>query len=205
VGYKPGDFAASFGDIIGILMPGAVAAYVLGPWVQGRVKPFGLLEVAEGPPAWVAFVVAAYFLGHLVFLLGSFLDPLYNPLRKYLRPPDKDHLYAVAKACQRRELDDTAHAINVFKYAKAVLGLFHEGATAEIQRLEAESKFFRSICALLVLLVVATWNRSDLGLRVLALALILLSFWRYAERRWKSTELAYGYLVALRRAEKQAR
>lgn len=67
-------------DFFSILLPGALLTYLLmgevGPAVLG--DHYVNLEGAEG---WAAFLFASYLLGHLVFLLGSWLDGIYDWLR----------------------------------------------------------------------------------------------------------------------------
>jgi hypothetical protein len=195
--YKPSDFVATFGDVVGVLMPGAVAAYVVGPTIVPMVATFGLWDMSQQPASWVAFVVGSYFLGHLVFLLGAFLDYGYDPIRRLVRPRERDDLYSAATDRKKAVLGSQHAAINTYKYAKTLLGLRHEAAALEVSRLEAESKFFRSTTALLGVVLIAAWSSLDGGARLIGAAMLILSFWRYAERRWKSTQTAYSYVLVL--------
>ena len=197
--YKPSDFAVGFSDVIGVLMPGAVMVYVLEPHVKPRLHGLGLPDVGSEAPAWVAFVVASYFLGHLAFLIGSFLDYLYGPLRKKFKPTEKDQLYSAATDYKKQLLGDMDECINTYKFAKAILGLGHEAASNEVQRLEAESKFFRSVVTVMAVTLGVVWSGIGVEGRIVGVILIMLSVWRYAERRWKSTESAYAYVLAISR------
>ena len=93
--------------------------------------------------------------------------------------------------------------INAFQWSKARLMIQCPAALSDVQRLEADSKFFRSFFAVLMLL--ALWLSAQMLLGKLeywALALgcvvlAVLSFWRYAERRFKSVEQAYWYVITL--------
>jgi hypothetical protein len=95
--------------------------------------------------------------------------------------------------------------MNTFTWAKTVLLLRAPAAFAEVQRYEAESKFFRSLILVLPIAgLAAALHWALIGqflLAVLALAapwpLARLSFARYAERRRKSTQWAYSYVISL--------
>ena len=64
-------------DIFSILLPGALLTYLL----MGQMGPVVLGErytKLAGAEASATFLFASYLLGHLVFLLGSWLDGIYN-------------------------------------------------------------------------------------------------------------------------------
>lgn len=78
--FDPQKFFIGLMDFFSILLPGALLTYLLmgemGPVVLG--DRYATLAGAE---AWAAFLFASYLLGHLVFLLGSWLDGIYDWLR----------------------------------------------------------------------------------------------------------------------------
>ena len=54
---------------------------------MGEVGPVALVgryATLAGAEAWAAFLLASYFLGHLVFLLGSLLDVFYDYQRAHV-------------------------------------------------------------------------------------------------------------------------
>ena len=69
-------------DFFSILLPGALLTYLLmdqvGPVLLA--ERYGKLAGAEG---WAAFLFASYLFGHLIFLLGSWLDEFYDWARGY--------------------------------------------------------------------------------------------------------------------------
>jgi hypothetical protein len=111
------------------------------------------------------------------------------------------------------ELDaDTFHildkseviVVNAFQWAKAVVDLQAPAAAAEINRLEADSKFFRSLIVAAVLvtpyLVIHAYRvgAGSLVLTIVAIVAVMIgSLWRYVEQRQKSIRLAYTYALAL--------
>lgn len=102
-------------------------------------------------------------------------------------------------------------AINTFNTAMGFLRLDRPMALGEVRRLEADSKFFRSVVVILLLLFFVLGGRVLLsvvavhGMRPAAwadalsaigsLVVLRLCFARYAEQRKKATDLAYQLLV----------
>jgi len=199
--FEPGSFYLGVVDFFSIMLPGGLLAFFLNHKIGSDV--FGpLLPAIPGdvPGAtWIVFLFAAYLFGHIVFLGGSYLDLLYDPVRKVIWPKEKDLAYAQADALKRKALGaDMAKAINTFQWAKAVLTLDHPAAIAEIARLEADSKFFRSLLVVLVVLFLfLLGSKVTEVVRMLMVVLIALAYARYIERRHKSTEQAYRYMIVL--------
>lgn len=95
--------------------------------------------------------------------------------------------------------------INAFQWAKANIELRSPAAAVEVHRLEADSKFFRSLMVVIVLIspiVIynAALSHEAVGITLVVSALfslLVLSFLRYLDRRRKGIKLAYYYLIAL--------
>jgi hypothetical protein len=104
--------------------------------------------------------------------------------------------------------------MNSFKWTKAVLMARAPAALADVNRYEADSKFFRSMTLVLPIVGAAGAWRVDWIALPAALSLAVISFLIYAQQRYKSTEWAYQYVLVLDRlgqlgtggklAEKQA-
>jgi 8-oxo-dGTP pyrophosphatase MutT (NUDIX family) len=69
-------------DFFSILLPGAALIYLTKDWLALRAgMPAGF--PVTGAEQALVFIFASYLAGHILFLLGSFLDDvLYDPLRK---------------------------------------------------------------------------------------------------------------------------
>lgn len=77
---EPQKFFIGLMDFFSILLPGALLTWLL----MGEMGPVLLGDryaQLAGAQAWAAFLFASYLLGHLVFLLGSWLDGIYDWLR----------------------------------------------------------------------------------------------------------------------------
>lgn len=222
----PQEFFIGLMNFFTILLPGAILTYLLmgqvGPVVLG--DHYGKLVGAE---AWAAFLIASYLLGHLVFLLGTWLDEFYGWARSHtlnaqittlarrgrLLPwPGRALIWLVFKGERNIAMDravkikeqalaamQAKDSINAFQWCKALLKAENPESLAVVQRFEADSKFFRCF-AVVLLLLLAAWPLQDrwpLAGIPVVLGLFLLAMWRYMEQRLKSTNQAYWSVITL--------
>lgn len=223
--FEPQKFFIGLMDFFSILLPGALLAYLLmdeiGPVFLGVFK-YQSLTGAEGV---AAFLVASYLIGHLVFLLGSWLDELYDWIRRYtlntqivLMARRGKLLPGLARAViwlifkrERNLAVDRAgkikqqvlsplqakDAINTFQWSKALLAKEHAESLATVQRFEADSKFFRSFVIVLIVLVGVWICQQQWMLVFLGAMLILPALWRFMDQRFKATNQAYWSVITL--------
>jgi 8-oxo-dGTP pyrophosphatase MutT (NUDIX family) len=213
-------------DFFSILLPGALLTSLL----IGEVGPVVLGDryaALAGAQAWAAFLFASYLFGHLVFLLGSWLDEFYDWARRYtlntqitllarrdrLLPwPARALIWLVFKGERNLAVDRAAKikqqavgalqakdAINTFQWSKAWLNAESPASLAVVQRFEADSKFFRCFTVVLLLvLIVWPWQHHwPLSGIPVMLGLLLLALWRYMEQRYKATNQAYWSVITL--------
>jgi hypothetical protein len=88
-------------------------------------------------------------------------------------------------------------AMSCFEWSKVRLTLGHPEALAAVERFEADSKFFRSLCIVLALLV--PWGLLSCRWLLAAGALVLVpgALWRFIELRRKSVSQAYWFVIGL--------
>lgn len=224
--FDPQKFFVGLMDFFSILLPGALFTYVVmdraGPMVLGA--RYHTLDNAE---AWAAFLFSSYLLGHLIFLLGSWLDEFYDWARRRTlnaqieriardEPPLHWFVRVLVWLVFRDERDlavdragriksqtlgalQAKDAINTFQWCKALLTIESPESLAVVQRFEADSKFFRCLTVVLLLLL-ALWplqHRWPIAAIPLVLGLLLLAFWRYLEQRFKATKQAYWSVITL--------
>jgi hypothetical protein len=159
---KPSDFFLDVTSFFAIMIPGAVltGAAVLGPTGLGP----SLLPAAEPAARWIGFGVASYVVGQVIFALGSWLlDPTYDATylawrsrqRKTFRESVKRKLIAV----YGRHAEETG----VFPLARAFLLSFNPGAYLLVERIEADSKFFRSMTMAILLATIVLERRGPMA------------------------------------------
>jgi 8-oxo-dGTP pyrophosphatase MutT (NUDIX family) len=225
--FEPQKFFISLMDFFTILLPGAILVYLfmndVGPAVLG-LERYRAIGEAEG---WAGFLFTSYLTGHLVFLIGSWLDWPYDWARNrttnkqirllarrghLFRLPtriltwlifkhEEDHAVDRAGNLKKMALKslNAGGSINTFQWCKAFLLAESPDSLAVVQRFEADSKFFR--CFSIVLLVLlAVWpfqHQWPLCGIWVALGLLILALWRYMELRYKATNQAYWFVITL--------
>lgn len=197
---KPGEFFVGALDLFAILLPGAITTAILAPRVGDLVIGPLIPVPASEAEKWVAFLVFAYFIGHIIFLIGSYIDFFYNELRERFKPYGNESAYQCATRI-RDSLIDTSErgALNTFQWARAVLIAKNPDAAGDVHRLEADSKFFRSLVVVCALSSAAFFSSGQSAEGLVVMALTLPCFARYCERRLKSTTQAYIHVISMHR------
>jgi hypothetical protein len=199
---NPKDFFIGIADFFGSFVPGAVLVGVLHAILVGGPGEGADLNFYGYGPGWTlaAFLTFSYVAGHLVSVLGSTLDSSYDAVRQLRWPTAQDEAFRSATKIRERELGDHSSAMNTFQWSKCVLAEESQAATDEIARYESASKLFRSLVVVGVFASIAGAARGQAGIALSGVAASALSYLPYVDRRYKSTETAYRFVVALRSA-----
>jgi hypothetical protein len=203
---KPGDFLLGVLDFFAILLPGSLATWLVTQYIPPKALrdalSFGLGDGTANPDSFVlaaAFLLSSYLLGHFVFMAGAQLDPVYDRWRKRAKPEAADKPFRAASDLQKELTKDlVGGGFTTLKWARAYVQINAPAARVEIDRLEADSKFFRSLVVVSALAAAHFLLREQSPVAgVVALVMARLSYQRYREQRWKTTELSYGTAVIL--------
>lgn len=93
------------------------------------------------------------------------------------------------------------NAVNAYQWSKACLSKDHPSGLLAVQRFEADSKFFRSFAIVLVASAVISvsqpTNQHKLVISATCVGLLLPALWRYIDQRFKATQQAYWFVIAL--------
>ncbi len=192
---KPNDFFVGIIDLFAILLPGGVLTFILLTEYESFFDKVINLTGAQG---WVAFLFGSYLLGHIIFMIGAKLDDLYDAQRKKKNPYTNESAYQCATKIKNRLLDkEETKSINTYHWSISFLTTQYPEAMVEINRLVADSKFFRSLVVILpIISLILILDKLYLH-AVIFLALIVPCYLRYYGRRLKSTTRAYQYIVML--------
>jgi 8-oxo-dGTP pyrophosphatase MutT (NUDIX family) len=224
--FDPQKFFIGLMDFFSILLPGALLTFLLMGEVGPVVLGDGYSKLA-GAEAGAAFLFASYLFGHLVFLLGSWLDEFYDWARRHTLNTQiamlarrgrllpwlpRALIWLVFKGESNLAVDravkikqqalgalQAKDSINTFQWCKALLNVESPASLAVVQRFEADSKFFRCFTVVLLLLL-AAWPLQDqwpLAGVPVVLVLLVLALWRYMEQRYKATNQAYWSIITL--------
>lgn len=194
---KPTDVYVGAVDLFSILLPGVIVAGLLVQIGAVDHLSFVIPHLHSDFERWTAFILAAYALGHFVFLISSFFDRGYDYVRRRLWGGDvKGDAYYTATLLRKEMLGASGDLpMNTFKWAQALLVHKSPTAAALVHRLEADSKFFRSLLIVLIAIFALRAWASDYVTGIASLLLAIPTFWRYAERRYKSTQAAYHHAI----------
>lgn len=197
---KPSEFYVGVLDFFAILLPGAIAIAILAPRYGDLIVGPLIAPLTTEAARWATFLTSAYFAGHIIFLLGSYIDPVYNILRGRLNPYGNESAFQCATRIRNSFLDESEmKALNTFQWSRSVLLSTCPVAAEDVHRLEADSKFFRSLLVVCALSSVAFFV-NGLNLEgAVALIAVVPCFARYYERRLKSTTQAYIHIIMLHR------
>jgi hypothetical protein len=124
-------------------------------------------------------------------------------LRERFNPYGNESAFQCATRIRDSLIDEAERkALNTFQWSRSVLISICPAAAEDVHRLEADSKFFRSLLVVCALAATAFFV-SGLWLEgLVALALVAPCFARYYERRLKSTTQAYIHVISLHRLGK---
>jgi hypothetical protein len=174
----------------------------------------------------------AYLSGHLIASVASCFDRLYDrlyanwqrlPKTEYrlsrlaklkkawkLKPEEgKDPLLSAAREIRARQIRELSLSSseslgeeNMLMWAQSHVTLRSSSASAEIERYQADSKFFRSMTVVLFVIIALTIFRELCSwylLMKLAVALLIsaLFCYRFMYLRWEATKRAYEYFLLL--------
>jgi len=192
---KASDFFLTVVDFFAILVPGAVLAYLVSDlnWIGGA------LPALDSGGRWVAFAVAAFLLGQVLYALGSWLlDPLYGityvPYKEGKKKHESKELLRTRVGAM---MGDHAEVTDTYPWARAYVGTRDPASAASIARIDADSKFFR---ALTVVLGVAAVRFAAHGQLIAAFIVIVAagaSFLRFSQQRWERDDTAYETALTL--------
>jgi mannose-6-phosphate isomerase-like protein (cupin superfamily) len=232
--YKPSDFFIGVIDFFSVILPGALLTFFLKGLLYTRMFGEGKIfpELHNEVQKAIAFLLATYVIGNLIFLAGSLLldNFVYDKfLRNIFFKKNFDLAYLVATEIREQHLSsattieqliaagklndqdarevrakDKREVINTFKWGQDYLSVKFPQSVTEIEKLKADSKFFRS---LVVVFIIIGGISLVKGFRIWAASffiLSLLSVYRYGELRYKSNQKAYELIVAVDHLEKRS-
>jgi ADP-ribose pyrophosphatase YjhB (NUDIX family) len=227
MGFEPQKFFIGLIDFFSIFLPGAVLAYVIEDRACTTLfgTPCPAITGTEGALVFLFGSYLLGHLIYL--LSATLDELVYDPLRELtdwgqikrltkgeeLSPrwqrrfatshllfgSGADNAVIQAQRIKARALHklEGENAINAFQWCKARLTKELLDGSLAVQRLEADSKFFRSFVVVLGLLAILYSHRHQWPAAALSLLVMPPAFWRYVDQRFKATQQAYWFILAL--------
>jgi hypothetical protein len=195
--YKPSDFFVGVMDFFSILLPGALLVFLGREFAADHIFVAPLPHLRNTAEGWVAFIFASYLVGQFTFLISAtFMDRLYDHTYLKYKRRRGDGTFAKAKEMQGAN----AGIAGALKWANVFVRIHSAAMAEQLDQLEATSKFFRSVTVVLAIFAFRLFLTPRPQAALICVALVLLSFWRFANQRWKFTELAYLCFIQLNAA-----
>jgi hypothetical protein len=197
---KPTNIIVSLASLLGIVLPGSIVAFLALTGAWRFALPRELVDVpTANPQGWVIFIVVAYIAGQVLYAFGSwFLDPVYDRTyrryKEHVKGNPKRFVWPTIEA-QFPSGPDSGYDSEPSNYswARAYVVTRSPGSVSELDQLEADFKFFRSVT---LVLVVAPFEALKIqpayllvgalvGLGLMACGALAKVFvdWRYYEYR----------------------
>ena len=185
-------------DFFAILLPGAIATVIFAPYFTAQIKGTLIGQFDTEIARWATFLSTAYLVGHLVFLIGSRLDPLFHKWREIYLPRGEGCPYTCATLIRDSVLSKEERlAVNTYQWARSVLMEKFPKAAQDINRLEADSKFFRSLLVVCVIVLFGFLIKGDFLVSLILSVLSVGCVIKYGQRRLKSEKQAYTHIISL--------
>jgi hypothetical protein len=222
---KPSDIFIGVTDFFSVLLPGSLLTWFCQCYSYQTCLELKLPVCLpqERSEQIALFLAVAYIVGNLLFIAASKIDDwFYDPFRKRYFKINEDICFQTAKLIRNKYIDTNALKVdlvenkmlkedesgklisniseifNTYKWALCFIGIKNSELLVDVKKHEADSKFFRSLIIAFLIIAFAILLKENNGvLFVIFLTLALLSFYRYANLRYKATEKAYQIVITL--------
>lgn len=221
---KPSDFFIGVIDFFAVLLPGASLVYLLQPLIITGTPTLWL--PATSTQGWVVFLVMAYIAGHLLHAIGSWLLDDYVYGKYYVPKFQSTHSEATKRINQARAKASLREAnqagallgerkpstllervyltteanptgTNYYDWCLSDVRVHSLAGASEVDRLQADSKFFRSMVFVFLLVALISDREAHLWVSAGAAALTVFAMWRFCKLRWDATKRVYEYYLLL--------
>jgi hypothetical protein len=189
---KPGELFFGLMEFLAFIVPGFILCMTLPIVIH---LPFlASLDIANPKASsftWFSFIMISYILGHFLHhICAMILNPIYETT--YLKLKSKKHKSFVL-ACEKTIVDKLPLRTDSLKAAEAYLRVNNSNVLPELERHEANSKLFRSLCLLCIYLCfIVDFNWTIVISLIIAAA---FSFSKFANQRWAHRFLVYQYFL----------
>lgn len=192
---KPQNFFIGIIDFFAIILPGGVGSLIL--YYQLNTKISHTLFTSESHYL-IAFLFSSYFLGHIIFMLSSYLDIIADKLILSTKIPSNELAYRKAKEIKYSFLPEVSELeLNTYKWSTSLLTTHFPEAMIEIDRVISDSKFFRSFILIIPCIVVVFLSNNEFTFALCTAIILIPCILRYYDRRIESNTRAYQYVIML--------
>lgn len=197
--FKPSNLYISLVDLFAILLPGAISSLVIYHFNRQAID--ALIKVNQESSNFLSgfiLLLSSYLFGHIISQISAYLDD-------WVYDPFKDKVYNDQKCAKKTmEIRERLYGnematqyVNTYKWSVFKLQKEYPDAAAEVERYMADSKFFRGLFVVMLVLGIVFLFQPNVGSQVSVACFLLSAFSmiRYFRKRRKSTETAYQYII----------
>ncbi|MFT3793092.1 hypothetical protein [Flavobacterium sp.] len=192
---KPNDFFFGLVEFLAFIVPGMLLFATLPKIVYAEVPDYltiiGNDQISSF--GWVCFVLLSYIYGHFIHHISALLlNPVYN--KTVFARKKKKHLHFIEDA-EKSIAKELPEHTDILRIADAYLRSKQPSLVSELEKYEANSKLFRSLCLLCVYL--CFYPNLEMAGKITLIVLSLLCFSKFANQRWTHRLVVYEYFMIL--------
>lgn len=194
---KPSDLFLDIQDLFGILLPGAILAFLVAAFFPAEIREV-VPPIAPGAETWVAFFVGAYVLGHFLLAVGYLLEFQFEAhVKQGFRWFGKlDETRARAQELFAEQLGDrNVPHVGLVRFARNRMRVQHPTIARAQARFEAHAFLFRSLTIAFALVAVLCVFDLALKRSVAFLALSVLSLYLFLDLRAQTVMGLCQYVI----------
>ncbi len=187
--YNLSDFFVSIIHIFVIFMPGGIFLYAGYLLLQRHIDP-GDVVIKSDPLSWVVLLAASFVLGHFISLIASKFEDKDNTLTE-----DDLKLRAVAYQIVRSKLPDALLSVDRFRrWGSLLLRQAESPAYGDIERKDADRRFFRNIrAAFLLIFILVAFSHLIYPIQYFwVVSIVLLVLFYASHLRYKNQDRKYS-------------
>jgi hypothetical protein len=182
---KPADFFLGLTEFFTILLPGFI--FIIGLQSLGMQMPVRFELQGSG---WITTLIASYLIGRLLFDAGSAMENLFKGREtKYVNKKHQTLIKAIEK------YHSNFLAGSTYKWSRFLLQKRCPIAWAEVQRVEVDSKLFRSLVAPMLIFSAIYVKLAEYSSALIAALTAIVSVLLYLNLRYKAIKRAFEFAL----------
>jgi hypothetical protein len=180
---KASDLFIGVVDFFATLLPGVFLVASLKSDALKTILGGQDAAVTWAIPPWILLIAAGYAVGQILHLAGAKVSGwIYPAIFKRFKPTNYDQISARAAEVLARAFPTNVES-EIPRRSSAVLRHINPELVLEADRLEAAAKFARGFAIVAVVLAIRALAREEWVLSIAWLAVAILAFIRFIDRR----------------------
>ena len=194
----PGDYYIGIVDFFGVLVPGAVAVSLLTLQNHALATRIETSLNLAGSQGIVAFIIVSFLVGHLFHVTSLALDHLTARFqRKWFKKFDKRVLSRAVELRNQCLDEGDRELVRPLAWALANIRNDFPAWAADVERLDAHSALFCSMCLVLTLTALLEFCHGEWIWGLYSTGAAVISFSIFGILRWQRVHSVFECYIAL--------